>query len=286
VPNGWMRILLPPLICEIGSVALLPRTKKLYDGRHLEFSTPKRRSKDHMKVALHKNVTLSESDAFNVLDSCARQADFAELNIVMFNSSIDLADELEPSKKDVLDLIIAPFQLSDTNFVSALEEVRVEFPEVYSIVFDKGIEHAAAASEASVDCYLAEPVSAAAFEKALARVFDSLKRLHAASFVANTIAGYRRIPFHSLLYCETSGHDQILHFEDGRSLGAHYSSQGLFDLLSEDGRFFKVGSSYIVNLNEVEEVNAPGGTLTLSNGARLPIPFRIRKPLERALLEW
>ena len=239
-----------------------------------------------MKVALHKSVMLSEGDASEVLASCAQQAGFAGPEIVCFNSSIDLIDELEPGKKDVLDLIIAPFHLSDTNIVSALREIRVELPAIYSIVFDKSIEHAAAASEASVDGYLTEPASATDFEKTLSRVLDSLKRLHAASFVANTVAGCRRIPFHSLFYCETAGHDQVLHFEDGRSLNARYSSQGLFDLLSADGRFFKVGSSYIVNLNEVEEVNAPTGTLMLSNGVKLPIPFRIRKPLERTLLEW
>ena len=239
-----------------------------------------------MKAALHESISLADGNAAEVFAACAQRAGFKEMETVAFSSSIDLIDEAEPSKKNVLDVIVAPFQLSDTSIVSALEEVRVEFPFVYSIVFDKNPEQAAFASEAFIDGFLVEPVSRARFEEELARVFKSLARLHAASFVLNSCVGYRRIPFHSVHYCETSGHDQVLYLEDGRSLNARYSSQALFDLLSEDGRFFKVGSSFIVNLNEVDEVNTPAGTLTLSNGTKLSVPFRIRKPLERTLLNW
>jgi len=123
------------------------------------------------------------------------------------------------------------------------------------------------------------------FRREANRTFGRMRRLFRASFVMNTMTGERRVPFHSVMHCETSGHNQQVYLEEGYALVGPYSSQAMFDLLSRDGRFFKVGSSFIVNLNEVAEVDLADGTLTLSTGVVLSVPVRVRKSLSARLCD-
>lgn len=239
-----------------------------------------------MKIALHESISLVDGDVRRMATDAARSSGFEEVEIIPFNAALDLLEEMTPSKGHIIDLVIAPVSLPDANMLDVLAEMRVEIPLVYSVIVDESAERAAAASEAAVDGYLVKPVTSGRFQKELGRIFTSIERLYAASFVVNSMVGERRLAFHAVLYSETDGHDQVLALEDGRSLNVRCSSQALFEQLSRDGRFFKVGSSYIVNLNEVLEFNTPAGTLTLSNGTRIAVPFRSRKALENTLLDW
>ena len=62
------------------------------------------------------------------------------------------------------------------------------------------------------------------------------------------------------------------------------SSQAFFEMLQHDKRFFKAGSSYIVNVNMVRFVDPRSSTARLVDGTVVSIPVRVRKSLEEAIM--
>ena len=91
------------------------------------------------------------------------------------------------------------------------------------------------------------------------------------------------------MYAQTDNHDQVLHMLDGNTVQLRCSSQDLFDRLSHDRRFFKLGSSYIVNLDFVESVRGNGATIAFTDGSAAPVPVRLRKATQDAVMahgEW
>jgi len=63
-----------------------------------------------------------------------------------------------------------------------------------------------------------------------------------------------KILFADLLYAETETHMQKIHLVDGYILNVRMTSTDLYEKLVHDTRFFKCGSTYILNLEKIKEV--------------------------------
>ena len=94
----------------------------------------------------------------------------------------------------------------------------------------------------------------------------------------------RGIRFSQFLYSETADHDQEVHLTNGKTVSVRISSQAFFEMLQHDKRFFKAGSSYIVNVNMVRCVDPRSSTARLVDGTVVSIPVRVRKSLEEAIM--
>lgn len=87
-----------------------------------------------------------------------------------------------------------------------------------------------------------------------------------------------------MMFAETSDHDQVIHLQNKATVSTRSSSQALFNRLSQDGRFFKAGSSYILNLDNVRSIQ--GRDVTFVNGEAITVPARSRKELEDAFFDF
>ena len=237
-----------------------------------------------VRIALHQNLALEDGDPGVIAKEAARYESLNDAEIVPFENSIDLLDKLTSTSVSPIDLVVLPYELPGMTGIMAVQEAREVAPLLHSVLLDDSLDHISEAISGSVDGYLAQPATSEKLHCVLSRQIKEIKELHEKSFLLNTRKGMCRIRFDRVLYCETSGHDQVVHLIDGTSTIGRYSSQGMFELLSEDKRFYKVGSSYIVNLNEVVEAHIPNGVMVLSDGTKLNIPSRLRKAFEGALL--
>lgn len=242
------------------------------------------RSTALITIALHNEIHLADGDIEDVVRDAARDANGEDVSFHRFDGPIDLVDMSSSTANDPVDLALLPYDLPGMTGIETIAEARDIAPLIKAMIFAPSIDHAADAATGSIEGYLVEPVDTASFERALARILSQIARLHDSSCLINSREGIKRVVYDQVLYCETSGHNQIIHFLDGTTLSTRCSSQSMFDSLSDDKRFFKTGSSYIVNLYEVAQVQTSKGIAVLSDGTELNVPARLRKGLETSLL--
>ena len=237
-----------------------------------------------IQIALPNNESFGFDDIDSVMSDVADELGCAKPILVRFNSSIELLDMLVNSGKTLIDLVFVPYDLPGLNGIQALREALETLPMLRSVILADSADHAAEAASIGVNGYLLKPVDHEELVRVLRLQLQAVLELHSSSTLLNTRACTRRIRYDSVLYSVTSGHDQVLHLVDGGSVSARYSSQALFELLGDCSYFFKLGSSYIVNLLEAVTLNTSNGELRLSDGTVLPVPIRLRKALEETLL--
>lgn len=227
---------------------------------------------------------MTNDDIDDVVKDFALNASGENPSLSRFDGPIDLFDLSSSAGNGPVDLVILPYDLPGMTGIEAVVEAREAAPLMKAILFAPSIQYAAAAAERSIEGYLTQPVDTASFKRTLERVMDKIVHLHESSNLINSRDGIKRVMYDQVLYCETSGHNQVIHFLDGTTLTTRCSSQNMFDSLSGDKRFFKAGSSYIVNLYEVAQAQTSRGTVVLSDGCELNVPARLRKSLETSLL--
>ena len=237
-----------------------------------------------IKIALHDNMGLVDGDIDKALARIACDAGFRAARIVRYGNAIDFSDKLAPEKTTLVDLAFVPYSMPGMSGIGAVVEARATLPTLRAVIVADASSHAAEAAAAGIDGYMVEPLSSGPFERVATAQMKAVARLRASSFVVSMRAGARRIRYSKVHYCQTSGHDQVIYLSDEPPVTTRFSSQAMFELLSGDRRFFKLGSSNIINLDDVTEMRNSEGVVELSSGTTLAVPVRLRKPLEDALL--
>ena len=240
---------------------------------------------DAVRIALCESVTLSDGDAAAVIRESAEAHGFDAVTISACASALDLADSVVRSAQNpALELTIVDIDRAEQSGIELLREVRDADP-VMSIVIVAG--DASVAKEAiSIDAaaYLLKPLTTQALQAALERCWPRIEKRRASYVELRFRDRVRSIDPGSIIYAETADHDQLVHFTNGESYATRSSSQGLFDQLSHDMRFFKAGSSFILNLDHVRFFSSDGEA-TLDTGETITVPVRLRKSLEAALFD-
>ena len=221
----------------------------------------------------------------STFEKCARQAGFTRVCADMFDSPLELIEAMGDSRlESAIDVVVCGTDIPGMQGIELVRELRLENHAQHMVVVAEGFDHAAEALANSVDAYLVMPVERADFEDALVKVFASVKDEREESFEIRTREGVRRIRLSSFSYAETADHDQVIHLVDGTVLTLRASSQALFDQLREHSCIFKAGSSYILNVRLVKLVDPRASTAEMFDGTIIPIPGRVRIPLENAIL--
>lgn len=220
-----------------------------------------------------------------IVEACAREAGFAETSVEEFDSPLDLIDAVaHPRSTAEIDFVIIGTGIKGVSTAELVHELRAVGHALFIVLCAESGADPLEILGMHVDCVIKDPISADELRATLARILPEVRALHDDSVVIKFREGIRRIPFPQLIYVETRDRTQAVHLADGTEYLATMTSQAFFDILEDSGRFFKVGSSYIVNLGAVRLVNARQSTVELSDGTTVPVPRRVRKPLEEAIL--
>lgn len=238
-----------------------------------------------MRVALLGDIGMSEDDTRAALQRAAEAAGTAVPETVRYTNAIDLIDDIaDATSGRACSVAVFAQDAPGMSGIQIASELRDVSAAVRIVLVADDAARAFEASQLDVNGYLVRPVSESAFARTLTAQLREAEFLHRDSVALRFRDHPRIVRLSDILYSETSNHDQIVHLRDRSSESMRISSQALFDQLSHDGRFFKIGSSYIVNLDEVAELRNGNATLVFTSGTSVPVPVRMRKPLENALL--
>lgn len=240
-----------------------------------------------LRVACHGIVELKETGRsfFSVVEDCAHEAGFDEVAINEFANPFDFADAIVDTKDHTAaDVVICGLEPSGATGAEVARSVSNAGNAARIVLCSDGYADALEALELHADGYVVSPIATDELTRMLMRVFRKIHDLHEHSIVLNAREGMRRVRISQFMYAETVDHDQVVHLVDGTTYSTRISSQAFFDLLGQGRHFFKVGSSYIVNVRKVRCVNARQSTATMMDDTVIPVPLRVRKALEEAIL--
>ena len=202
-------------------------------------------------------------------------------SVQQFDNPTDMLAVIEDGES--FDLILCDIYMPGILGTDAIRELRTNGDDSHVIFLTSSVDHAVDAFAVHADNYLLKPYTYEQFETVVTPVINEILKAHAAYLPLKTRQGLRRINFGDIVYSETSGHEQAVHVAGGEVVASRMSSQALFDHLSGDSRFFKAGSSYIINLNAV--IGVEGGDVTMNSGDVSQVPVRLRRAVADAFFE-
>lgn len=197
------------------------------------------------------------------------------IKISTFLSSGELMSHIEqPEKYDILLLDIYMPGMTGTELAKVLREKN----DNCQIVFlTTSLTHAIEAFSLHAAHYLVKPFTKEQFDIGLSKAIAALEKSTKAQITLRTSGGLRKIYFTDILYAETQRHIQNIHLVDGKCLQVRITSNELYELFLQDSRFYKCGSTYILNLGKIEEVTIKA--IMLENGEQIPTQRRQYKEL-------
>jgi Response regulator of the LytR/AlgR family len=145
-------------------------------------------------------------------------------------------------------------------------------------------DHAIDAFSLNAAHYLVKPYSEKEFFAALDKVIDNLEKRGGAFITVKSTDGVSRIDLDKLIYSEANNHLQHLYLSDGRTIAVRKSSAEFYELLAADPRFYKCGSTYIINMDYIVELSSK--IVGFSTGAKIPILSRKYSDFKRQYMDY
>ena len=179
-------------------------------------------------------------------------------------------------KKDY-DILLLDIEMSRMDGVSLARTVRKE-NETVQIIFVTGYsDYIAEGYDVAALHYLLKPVR----EEKLFQVLDrALEKLHRneRTLTLELSGEVRRIPLYEIRYLEVYKNYVTIHGKEDYTVK---KTLGEFEALLDES-FFRLGRSYILNLNCVERITRT--EVTLNDGSVLPSSRNMYEPLNRAII--
>ncbi len=205
-----------------------------------------------------------------------------ELEASQFCNPVDLLDAIEHGQR--FDLVLCDIYMPGLLGTQAFQELRDKKDTTRVVFVTSSRDHAVDAMALHAEGYLQKPFDSAAFADAVAPVVERIIQERTECVELKSRTGDVLVRYADIAYCQTNGHDQELHLLDGRVVVVRMSSQALFELLQGDARFFKAGSSYILNLDAIRSVLDAQVEL-IDNMGSLRVPARMHHKLCDAFFE-
>lgn len=165
-------------------------------------------------------------------------------------------------------LLLLDVFLGGHNGISELGQIAAD-STCETIVVTSSPNHALAAFGIDAVGYVLKPAAYQEVEHALDRALSRLGQ------VSDTLVLIRRgrairLDHSRIVYCETRNHQQRIVLSDGGTELVRMSGAEMFAKLSSSSAFFRVGASYIVNLDHVRQLE--GHRALMDDGSVLLVP--------------
>lgn len=192
-----------------------------------------------------------------------------EIKTALFSSPFELLTYA--AEQGGFDVLLLDVYMPGILGTDTARELRAMGDTCQIIFLTTSRDHAIDAFSLNAAHYLVKPYSEKEFFAALDKAFYSLAQRSVTITVKST-DGISRIELDRLVYAEASNHLQRLYLSDGGTVCVRKSSTELFELLEEEPRFYKCGSTYIINMDYMTELSSK--SVAFSTGAKIPILSR------------
>lgn len=224
-----------------------------------------------LRIAICDDMPRELERAGDLLAKYAREHIPVEIKIQSFSSPLELLTHA--AEKGGFDMLLLDIYMPGIMGTEAARELRDMGDQCQIIFLTTSRDHAVDAFSLDAAHYLVKPYSENEFFAALEKVMDKVAMKKEASVTLKSTDGIRRIDLSRLIYSETDSHVQKIYLSDGSIIRVRKTSIELFQLLEAEPRFYKCGSTYIVNMDYIVELTSRN--VVFSTGAKIPMLSRI-----------
>jgi DNA-binding LytR/AlgR family response regulator len=182
------------------------------------------------------------------------------------------------------DVLLLDVYMAGMLGTDAARELRNMGDNCQIIFLTSSRDHAIDAFSLDAAHYLVKPYSENEFFSALEKVMDKLTKKGEAYITVKSTEGISRVALNKLVYSETDNHAQKLYLSDGTVTSVRNSSIELFKLLEEEPRFYKCGSTYIINMDYIVELSSK--IVAFSTGVKIPMLSRIYTDFKKRYMDY
>lgn len=170
-------------------------------------------------------------------------------------------------------LVIIRVEMKKMSGIEVARLLREKGSTVRLIFIDISDKYAMDAFDVHADGYLKKPVTYQDFANTMGRF---RARFAVESHTIQVRAERSRVNLHTadILFAECVGHNVWIYSKEG-DYKTPLTMGKLTELLQEEKGFLPCGRSYLVNMVYINQVE--NEVIVMNNGARIPIPVRIRK---------
>ncbi len=223
-----------------------------------------------LHIAICDDIPQELERACSLLMKYAREHMHYEIKTNSFSSPLELLTHV--AEKGGFDVLLLDIYMPGIIGTEAARELRAMGDKCQLIFLTTSRDHAVEAFSLNAAHYLVKPYSEKDFFAALDKVMDKFTKKDEVYITVKSTDGIRRIDLSSLVYSETENHVQKLRLSDGSEISVRKSSSELFELLEEEPRFYKCGSTYIINMDYIIELTSRN--VVFSIGTKVPILSR------------
>ncbi len=182
------------------------------------------------------------------------------------------------------DVLLLDVYMAGMLGTDAARELRNMGDNCQIIFLTSSRDHAIDAFSVDAVHYLVKPYSENEFFSALEKVMDRLTKKEDVYITVKSSEGIRRVALNKLVYSETDNHVQKLYLSDGTVTSVRNSSIELFKLLEKEPRFYKCGSTYIINMDYIVELSSR--IVAFSTGLKIPMLDRKYKDFKKRYMDY
>ncbi|BAL00207.1 putative two-component response regulator [Oscillibacter valericigenes Sjm18-20] len=205
-----------------------------------------------------------------------------EIKTDFFSAPLELLTHV--AEKGGFDVLLLDIYMPGIIGTEAARELRAMGDKCQIIFLTTSRDHAIDAFSLDAAHYLVKPYSEKEFFAALDKVMDKFIKKDEICITIKSTEGISRVDLNKLVYAETDNHVQKLYLSDGKVISVRKSSSELFELLEEEPRFYKCGSTYIINMDYIVELTSRN--VAFSTGARIPILSRKYMELRKLYMDY
>ncbi len=228
-------------------------------------------------VALCDDVTAELDKTEKLLDGYKKK--HPEVNFMV--ERMEHAEELLYKIQEeayVPDLIFMDIYMPDITGMEAAKELR-NMGNASRIVFlTTSREHALEAFGVDASQYLVKPVSEERLFAILDRFLLEAEEERRRYLILRIEGRICRVAISDMIYCEANGKTQCLYLADGTQYQLRLTIAEIYEMLSEYQEFVRVGAAYIVNLGQIENLNAT--EISMNGGYKIYLPRGAYKTLK------
>lgn len=229
----------------------------------------------------------------NAFERVADELGLENLEIVLLPSLEQLEERVTASRADLYDMLVCRVESSER--ISEGNHAPTQAQEAFKVLarlregsFEAAIVVISSSPQHAVDAIALEvagmlPVSGTyeTFKNTVSQPLKDIAAAHEGRVCVKSRQGLSNIALDHILFAESTKRGPLVHLPAGKTVLVPGTLQALFDRLSEDDRFAKAGSSFIVNLDNVRSLGER--SVIFADGEAIVIPIRANKPLREAL---